>query len=59
MRPAIRVDGLSKHYRVSARQRGYTTLRESIAEAFWSPLKRLQGLGLVGKAREAAADKSP
>ena len=48
MHPAIRVDGLSKLYQFGARQQGYTTLRESIAEAFWSPLKRLRGAGLRG-----------
>jgi lipopolysaccharide transport system ATP-binding protein len=41
MSPAIRVDGLSKLYRVGARQQGYKTLRESIADAFWSPLRKL------------------
>src|SRR5262245_29298162 len=45
MRPAIRVDGLSKLYRVGARQQGYTTLRESIAEAFAAPLRRLSRWG--------------
>lgn len=42
MQPAIKVDSLSKLYRVGARQQGYKTLRESLEEAFWSPLKRLR-----------------
>jgi lipopolysaccharide transport system ATP-binding protein len=39
---AIRVDGLSKLYRVGARQRGYRTLRESFAEACSAPVRRLR-----------------
>src|SRR5688572_18796813 len=42
MQPAIRVDGLSKLYRIGARQQGYKTLRESIAEACWSPVNRIR-----------------
>jgi len=41
MPPAIRVDGLSKLYQVGARQQGYKTLRESIADAFWAPFRSL------------------
>jgi lipopolysaccharide transport system ATP-binding protein len=56
MKPAIRVEGLSKEYRVGARQSGgYRTLRESItdlARAPWNWLKRAAG----GAARPAAAD---
>lgn len=40
--PAIRVESLSKHYRVGARQQGYKTLRESLAEACTAPLRRLR-----------------
>ncbi|HUE69831.1 MAG TPA: ABC transporter ATP-binding protein [Pirellulaceae bacterium] len=40
MKPAIRVDGLSKHYRLGERQQGYTTLRESIANAVKAPFRR-------------------
>jgi lipopolysaccharide transport system ATP-binding protein len=39
--PAIRVDGISKLYQVGARQQGYKTLRESIADACWAPVRRL------------------
>jgi homopolymeric O-antigen transport system ATP-binding protein len=42
MPPAIRVSGLSKLYQVGARQQGYKTLRESIADAFWSPVNRIR-----------------
>ena len=42
MPPAIKVDSLSKLYRVGARQQGYKTLRDSIADACWSPLRRLR-----------------
>src|SRR5262245_44306282 len=41
-KPAIRVEGISKLYQVGARQAGYRTLRESIAEAFAQPFKRLR-----------------
>jgi len=40
MHPAIRVDNLSKLYQVGARQQGYKTLRESIADACVAPLRR-------------------
>ena len=44
MKLAIRVDGLSKQYRVGLRKpRGYRTLRDSIAEAMTWPLRRLRG----------------
>lgn len=42
MLPAIRVDGLSKLYRVAARQQGYKTLRESSSEAVWAPIERIR-----------------
>ena len=42
MPPAIRVDSLSKLYRVGARQQGYKTLRESVTEACAAPLRRLR-----------------
>lgn len=38
MRPIIRVENLSKQYRIGARQTPYLTLRESIANAARSPL---------------------
>ena len=46
MPPAIRVSGLSKLYRVGARQQGYKTLRETIADACWSPVRRIRQLQL-------------
>jgi lipopolysaccharide transport system ATP-binding protein len=42
MLPAIRVDSLSKLYRIGARQQGYKTLRETIVDACAAPLKRLR-----------------
>jgi len=44
MHPAIRVDNLSKLYRIGARQDGYKTLRESVAEICTAPLHRLRQL---------------
>jgi homopolymeric O-antigen transport system ATP-binding protein len=43
MKPAIRVDNLSKHYRLGERQRGYKTLRETIADAVKAPFRRFRG----------------
>jgi lipopolysaccharide transport system ATP-binding protein len=44
MRPAIRVENLSKQYRIGARRRGgYRTLRESIMDAVTAPWRRLRG----------------
>jgi homopolymeric O-antigen transport system ATP-binding protein len=40
MKSAIRVEGLSKHYRLGERQHGYKTLRESIADAVNAPFRR-------------------
>ena len=37
---AIRVENLSKRYRIGTRQRGYKTIRESIADALTSPFLR-------------------
>jgi len=42
MHPAIRVDGLSKLYRVGARQPGYKTLREAIVDTCWAPIDRIR-----------------
>jgi lipopolysaccharide transport system ATP-binding protein len=58
MYPAIRVSGLSKLYRVGARQQGYTTLRESIADAFWSPVNRIrQSLATRASGTDGAAGR--
>jgi lipopolysaccharide transport system ATP-binding protein len=44
MKPAIRVNGLSKRYRVGLqRAAGYRTLRDSITEAVAAPFRRLWG----------------
>ncbi len=41
--PAIRINGLSKQYRLGAQQvRGYRTLRESLTDAVSAPWKRLR-----------------
>jgi lipopolysaccharide transport system ATP-binding protein len=40
--PAIRVDNLSKLYRVGARQQGYKTLRESLVDAASAPWRRIR-----------------
>jgi lipopolysaccharide transport system ATP-binding protein len=50
---AIRVDGLSKQYRIGGRQDGYRTLRETLTDAFVSPFRRVRRL-LRGHAYGAA-----
>jgi lipopolysaccharide transport system ATP-binding protein len=43
MKPAVRVENISKVYRLGAtKRRGYRTLRETIAGAFAAPRKRLR-----------------
>jgi lipopolysaccharide transport system ATP-binding protein len=41
---AIRVENLSKLYRIGAVQNGYKTLRDSLADAFSSPFRRLSSV---------------
>jgi lipopolysaccharide transport system ATP-binding protein len=56
--PAIRVSGLSKLYKVGARQQGYKTLRESIADACAAPFARLRGRGTGDGGQGAAKPKA-
>jgi len=42
MKPIIRVEGLSKEYRLGARQSAYGTLRESVVDAMRAPFDRLR-----------------
>lgn len=45
MKPAIRIDHLSKRYQLGTRSAaGYQTLREVISQTLTAPLRRLQGL---------------
>lgn len=43
MNPIVRVEGLSKQYRLGSRESAYDTLRESLVEAVRTPFKRLRG----------------
>ena len=43
MKPIVRVEGLSKQYRLGAREVAYETLRESLVEAVRAPFERLRG----------------
>lgn len=45
---AIRVEGLGKRYRIGKRQASYGTLRDSLAETFTSPFRRLRRNGHGG-----------
>jgi ABC-type polysaccharide/polyol phosphate transport system ATPase subunit len=42
---AIRVENLSKRYRIGGPQARYKTLRESLVDAARAPLRRLHSLG--------------
>ncbi|MGA9347822.1 MAG: ATP-binding cassette domain-containing protein [Anaerolineae bacterium] len=41
---AIRVEGLSKQYRIGGPQAGYKTIRESLTEAVQAPFRRLSSV---------------
>jgi lipopolysaccharide transport system ATP-binding protein len=45
MRPIIKVENLSKQYRIGVREAPYATLRESLTGAIRAPLKRLRRNG--------------
>ena len=45
MTSIIKVEGLSKQYRIGGRQEAYSTLRDSLAGALRAPFKRLLGNG--------------
>lgn len=42
---AIRVENLSKRYRIGTRQAGYATIRETVADLAAAPFRRLRRLG--------------
>jgi lipopolysaccharide transport system ATP-binding protein len=42
MKPIIRVENLSKQYRIGAKQASYATLRESLTDAIASPFRRVK-----------------
>jgi lipopolysaccharide transport system ATP-binding protein len=43
MKPIIRIENLSKQYRIGARQAAYTTLRETVTRGIRAPLRLLHG----------------
>jgi lipopolysaccharide transport system ATP-binding protein len=45
MKPIIRVENISKQYRLGLRQEPYSTLRDAVAGMFRAPLKRLRRNG--------------
>jgi lipopolysaccharide transport system ATP-binding protein len=65
MKPIVRVEGLSKHYRIGARRAGYDTLRESIVRAASAGLKTLrsqngkQSLDTVWALKDISFDVAP
>ena len=44
MKPIIRVENLSKQYRIGAQQASYSTLRDSISNAVTAPFRRIKNL---------------
>lgn len=54
--PAIRVEQLGKLYRIGARQNGYKTLRDSLADAFVAPVRRAAAV-LRGRATDASDEE--
>ena len=42
MKPIIKVENLSKQYRIGAREASYGTLRETIVDLAWAPVRRLR-----------------
>ena len=42
MKPIIRVENLSKQYRIGANQASYSTLRDSLANAITAPFRRFR-----------------
>ena len=55
---AIQVEGLSKLYRIGARQTGYKTLREALTDSFTAPLHRLRSKMQLRDLRPANRDHS-
>ena len=51
---AIRVENLSKLYKIGARQQGYRTLRESMTDAICAPFRHL-----VQRAKRKAPNDAP
>jgi len=43
MKPVIKAEGVSKQFRIGARQAAYSTLRESLTEAVRAPFRRMRG----------------
>ncbi|TSA09138.1 MAG: ATP-binding cassette domain-containing protein [Deltaproteobacteria bacterium] len=42
--PAIRVENLGKQYRIGGRSGGYSTIRDTLTDAFLTPFRRLKAL---------------
>jgi lipopolysaccharide transport system ATP-binding protein len=49
---AIKIQGLSKRYRIGARERGYKTIREAVADRFLAPLRGWSRIGQGGRDEE-------
>jgi lipopolysaccharide transport system ATP-binding protein len=58
MKPIIRVENLSKRYRIGAQEAQYGTLRDALAGAVKNPLRRLRGGGASGETVWALKDVS-
>lgn len=52
LKSIVRVEGLSKQYRIGARETAYDTLREAIVDTVRAPLRRLRQMGRNGSRAE-------
>ena len=51
--PIIKVQNLSKRYRIGAREQGYKTFREAITDGFTAPIRNFQRLRRLTKSDES------
>ncbi len=49
--PVIKVENLSKRYRIGAKQQGYRTFRETLVDAAKAPFQRLSNLAINSESR--------
>lgn len=58
MKPIIRVEGLSKQYRIGAKQASYATLRELLTDVVFTPIRKLKNLSNGGSEQSALATQN-
>jgi lipopolysaccharide transport system ATP-binding protein len=58
MKPIIRVENLSKQYRIGAKQASYATLRESLTDVVFTPFRQLKNLSNGSSEQSALATQN-